>query len=397
MYGGDRTFGPYRIDCDYLTILSGFMKVLITGGAGFIGSHARARLEAFGHDCVVLDSIDPQVHGPLAAEARPAGVIVADVRDRDALRSALVGCEAVVHLAARVGVGQSMYEIASYVEVNALGTARLLQEIVEAGSVRRLVVASSMAAYGEGAYDCPRCRRDVVAERDARRIESGDWEPGCPTCGSPLRARPTPESWPTHPRSVYAITKRDQEDLTLRVGQTYGITSMALRFFNVYGPGQALSNPYTGVAAIFASRLLNNHPPRIYEDGAQTRDLVHVADAAEAVRLAVEADAPSGVFNVGTGRGVPIAEVARMLASKLNRDCPPDITGEYRAGDVRHCIADISAAAAKLGYRPRVQLEDGLDDIVATPAGDRPRDRFDAMGDELRRRGVVTPSRPVQV
>jgi dTDP-L-rhamnose 4-epimerase len=254
-----------------------------------------------------------------------------------------------------------------------------------------------MAAYGEGAYDCPRCERDVVAERDAQRIAAGQWEPECPKCGTALRARPTPESWPTHPRSVYAITKRDQEELVLRVGPTYGITSMALRFFNVYGPGQALSNPYTGVASIFASRLLNNHPPRVYEDGAQTRDLVHVTDAAEAVRLAVEADAPSGVFNVGTGRGVSIAEVALLLEQKLGRDCPPEITGEYRTGDQRHCYADVSAAAARLGYVPSVQLEDGLDDIVATVAGAQPHDRFDAASDELRRRGVVTSSRAFQV
>ncbi len=365
------------------------MKILITGGAGFIGSHARTELEEAGHDCVVLDSFDPQVHGSPKGGPQLSGAIVGDVRDPDTLRTALAGCDTVVHLAARVGVGQSMYEISSYVEVNALGTAHLLQEIAQGGVVRRLVVASSMAAYGEGAYDCPQCAREVVAERNSEIVGAGKWDPLCPTCGRALNPRPTPERWPAHPRSVYAITKRDQEELALRIGPAYGITTMALRLFNVYGPGQSLSNPYTGVAAIFASRLLNGRRPRVYEDGRQTRDLVHVTDVARAIRLAVDADAPSGAYNVGTGRGVPIAELAQMLATRLSPGLSPDITGDYRAGDVRHCVADISAAARQLGYVPQVELADALGDIVVK-GGDVPEDGFDAMGVELRRLGIVS-------
>jgi len=359
--------------------------VLITGGCGFIGSHLADELLRAGYRVRVFDSLVEQVHG---GEPRPAyldpdaEVEVGDVRDAAAVRRALADVDAVVHLAARVGVGQSMYELAEYAGANTHGTAVLLEALLDR-PVGRLLVASSMSIYGEGLYR----ERDGAPVADAQRtrsdLERGDWEP--PGALEPV---PTPEWKQPSLSSVYALTKYDQERLCLLFGAAYEIPTLALRFFNVYGPRQALSNPYTGVLAIFASRLLNDRPPLVYEDGLQRRDFVSVHDVARACRLALECDA-TGAVNVGSGESVTVLEVARLLAESLGSDISPIVTGKFRTGDVRHCFADVSRAQELLGYEAQVELRPGIEELVGWLAGQQADDRVEAAHRELESRGLA--------
>lgn len=368
-------------------------SILITGGAGFIGSHLADELLARGHRVRVLDSLDPQVHGE--DRARPAylapevDLVVGDVRDRAAVDAALKGVDAVYHFAARVGVGQSMYQVGDYVGVNDLGTALLLQALIER-PVRRLIVASSMSVYGEGLYVDADNRPVEVVERTPDQLKAGDWEPRPPRPGMTLRALPTPESRRPSLASVYALGKYVQERLCLLVGQAYGIPVVALRFFNAYGTRQALSNPYTGVLAIFAARLINDRPPLIFEDGRQRRDFVHVRDVVRACGLALDApDAPGRVFNIGSGAPVTVSEIAEALAATLGRrHIRAEITGRCRIGDIRHCFADIALARDVLGYRPEVPLDQGLAELAGGLVGQRAIDRVEQAGRELRYRGL---------
>lgn len=380
-------------------------RILITGGAGFIGSHLADDLLAHGYEVRALDVLAPQVHGSLAqrdgAARRPAylsrdvDLIVGDVCDGEAVRRALRGVDAVVHLAAAVGVGQSMYAIAHYTRTNNLGTAVLLEALIER-PVARLVVASSMSIYGEGLYRRPDGRSVSVRSRDLPALQAGDWDPRDDD-GAPLTPVPTPESHLSvaRPESVYALSKLDQERLCLIAGRAYGIPTAALRFFNAYGSRQALGNPYTGVLAIFASRLLNARAPLINEDGLQRRDFVHVRDVASACRLALEVRADrlgadgDAVFNVASGDGRTILEIASQLATLLGRPIEPQLTGAYRVGDIRHCIADIARARAVLGFAPRVRFEDGLRELALWLA-EQPRvdDGVGAARAELVARGL---------
>ncbi len=368
---------------------------LVTGGAGFIGSHLVDALVDRGMRVRVLDSLDPQVHGrarrvPTYLNPR-AEMIEGDVRDRELLWNALQGVEVVFHLAAAVGVGQSMYEIERYTSANTLGTAVLLDLLVNRShSVRRLVVASSMSLYGEGSYRCPRCGPVEPQTRDETQMRGALWEPLCPECRGTLEPLPTPEVKPLQPTSIYAISKKDQEEMSLCVGRAYGIPTVALRFFNVYGPRQALSNPYTGAAAIFSSRAMNGRPPIIYEDGLQTRDFVHVSDVVQANLLAMECEAASfGVFNVGTGRALPILEMARIICEQVGPPgLQPEVTGKHRKGDIRHCYADISKISA-LGYRPRVSFEAGVQDLVQWVRQQTAEDRLELAAAELERRKLI--------
>lgn len=365
--------------------------VLITGGAGFIGSHLADELLASGRRVRVLDNLTPQVHdgGGRPAYLDPEVELVAgDVRDREAVRRALDGADAVFHFAARVGVGQSMYEIADYADANTTGTAVLLEAILDR-PIRKLVVASSMSVYGEGAYETASGAPAAAAERTRAQLERAEWDPRGPD-RRPLVPLPTPETKRPALTSVYALTKHDQERLCLVFGAAYGIPAVALRFFNTYGPRQALSNPYTGVLAIFAARLLNGKPPLVFEDGHQQRDFVSVADVARACRLALESDRADGhALNVGTGAAVTVLDVARGLASVLSVDIEPEVTGKYRAGDVRHCFADIALARRLLGYEPRVALADGMAELADWLEGQVAIDRVDAAADELAARGLT--------
>jgi dTDP-L-rhamnose 4-epimerase len=372
-------------------------RILITGGAGFIGSHLADRLLARGDRVRVLDALVGQVHGE--AGGRPphldpeAELLVGDVADPSAVERALEGVDAVVHLAARVGVGQSMYRIADYTAGNDLGTAVLLERL-RVRPVGRLVVASSMSIYGEGLYrDADGTVHDRVGRDDAR-VAAGAWDP-VDARGRPLVPLPTPETKRPDLVSVYALGKYVQERLCLVVGGASGIPAVALRFFNVYGPRQALANPYTGVIANFAVRILNGRPPLIFEDGAQRRDFVHVDDATRAIELALEAPgAPGRCFNVGSGASIAIAEVAARLAVALGRpDIAPEPTGRARAGDVRHCFADVSLAADVLGHRARIGLEDGIDGLVGwlaeAAAANAAVDRVEAARRELQSNGLT--------
>lgn len=369
----------------------GGRRVLITGGAGFIGSHLADHLLERGDAVRALDFLSPQVHGPDAR--RPdyldpdVELVVADVRDREAVRRALRGADAVVHLAAAVGVGQSMYEVERYVSVNDVGTAVLLEALVER-PVERLVVASSMSLYGEGLYRDAEGRL-VAAERTRAQLVRREWEP-LGDDGAPLEPVPTPETKAPALASVYALSKYDQERLALIVGEAYGIPTTALRFFNVYGTRQALSNPYTGVLAIFAARYLNGRPPLVNEDGRQRRDFVSVRDVAAACRLALDAPGARGeTFNVGSGRSSSVLEVAARLAAAVGReDLAPEITARYRVGDIRHCFADVSKARRVLGYAPQVQLEDGLEELASWLEGRIAHDRVSEASAELAARGL---------
>jgi dTDP-L-rhamnose 4-epimerase len=370
---------------------------LITGGAGFIGSHLADRLLQRGYRVRVLDNLVEQVHGE--ARAKPGylsprvELCVGDVRDAADVASSLQGVDVVFHLAALVGVGQSMYQAAEYVDVNVNGTAVLLEQIAKRG-VQRFVVSSSMSIYGEGEYVDAAGKRASVRERSLERIRQGVFELEDPS-GNPLTPVPTPEGKPPALESVYALTKFDQERLSLIMGRAYGVPTVALRFFNVYGPRQALSNPYTGVLAIFASRLLNGRPPVLFEDGGQRRDFVSVHDVVSACMLAMERpDAVGRVFNVASGESRRIIDVASDMAEALGQRLPAEITGKYRVGDIRHCFADISLARDQLGFEPRVSFEEGireLADFLKTQAskGSVARDRVQEARRELETRGLT--------
>jgi dTDP-L-rhamnose 4-epimerase len=368
----------------------GGRRVLVTGGAGFIGSHLADHLLARGDAVRAFDVLSPQVHGDSTRPDyldREVELVVGDCRDPEAIRKALRGMDAVVHLAAAVGVGQSMYEVERYVSVNDLGTAVLLQALIER-PVEHLVVASSMSLYGEGLYR-DRGGRLVTAERSREELVRRRWEP-LGEDGAALEPVPTPETKPPSLASIYALSKYDQERMSLLVGEAYGIPTTALRFFNVYGTRQALSNPYTGVLAIFAARYLNGRPPLVNEDGRQRRDFVSVKDVAIACRLALDVPGAAGeVFNVGSGESFSVLEVADRLAAAVGReDVAPEVTQRYRVGDIRHCFADISKARRILGYEPAVGFEDGLEELAGWLEGRIAHDRVGEASAELAARGL---------
>ncbi|GAC1437444.1 MAG: SDR family NAD(P)-dependent oxidoreductase [Chloroflexota bacterium] len=371
-------------------------RVLVTGGAGFIGSHIVDALLAQGDDVRILDNLTPQVHGEgegwPAYLNREAECVHGDIRDRETLRRALQGVTAISHQASAVGVGQSMYEIARYTDVNVGGTALLLDLLAnERHSVERLVVASSMSIYGEGAYRCPEHGVQDVALRPAAQLAARDWELHCSTCSAVLQAVPTREDKPLRPTSVYAVNKRDQEEMCLCVGRAYNIATVALRYFNTYGPRQALSNPYTGAVAIFSSRLLNKRGPIVYEDGRQSRDFTHVRDIVQANVKALRPDGPRDVaLNIGTGRPTDLLQLVAALNGALGTDMQARIEAKFRHGDIRHCYADIAAAREALGYEPSVALQDGLVELVGWLRQETPRDMVEAAQQELAARGLAT-------
>jgi dTDP-L-rhamnose 4-epimerase len=366
--------------------------VLVTGGAGFIGRAVTSELGRRGHRVRILDSLIAQVHG---GRERPAGLadgvelIRADVRDADAVAAALKGIDSVVHLAAEVGVGQSMYAVERYTSVNDVGTAVLFEKLI-ADPVRRIVTASSMSIYGEGLYRDPDGAIVEDAKRGPRTGEAQGWEP-LDGKGRPLTPVPTPEWKRPDLTSIYALGKYVQERTTLILSGAYGIQGVCLRLFNVYGPGQALSNPYTGVLAIFASRLLNGHQPTIFEDGGQRRDFVHVGDVARAFADALELPEAAGeVFNIGSGRDRSVAEVAEALARAMGRnDIAPQIVGKGRAGDIRHCFCDGSKSEEVLGFRAEKEFEEGLAELAEWVSRQRADDRVDQARAELEARGLV--------
>ncbi len=367
--------------------------ILITGGAGFVGSHLADELLMNGYQVRIFDDLLPQVHGE-AAERPPylnpnAELIRGNICDPDAVAAACTGVDVVYHLAARVGVGQSMYEICRYTETNNLGTAVLLETLAQQ-PVERLVVASSMSIYGEGLYRRQDGEPSAGRVRSQARLKAGDWEV-YDADGAPLTPIPTPETKQPDLASIYALSKYDQERMCMIFGRAYEVPTVALRFFNIYGSRQALSNPYTGVLAIFANRLLNNRAPLIYEDGQQQRDFVNVEDVAFACRLAMETpDAAGEVFNIGSGNAYTVVEIAQQMATVLDKPTiEPEITGKYRVGDIRHCFADIGKARQVLGYEPRVSLENGMADYAEWLRNQSADDQVLAANQELDKRGLT--------
>jgi dTDP-L-rhamnose 4-epimerase len=309
----------------------------------------------------------------------------------DALKTAVRGIDVIYHLAAAVGVGQSMYEIARYMEVNTQGTANLLQVLLDSKlTFEKLVVASSMSIYGEGQYLCPEHGTMAPPPRPMQQLRDKSWEVRCPKCERPLSPVATSEDKPLQSTSYYALSKKDQEEMVLLFGRTYDVPVVALRYFNIYGTRQALSNPYTGVAAIFGSRLLNHRAPMIFEDGNQMRDFVSVHDVVAANLLAMRRDKANGeALNIGSGQPITIREVASILGNELGKSVQIEITGKYRAGDIRHCYADISRARAVLGYTPKFGFRDGVAELVSWLRSQTAVDRVYEASEQLSSYGLT--------
>lgn len=370
--------------------------MLVTGGAGFIGSHVVDQLLSRNYEVVVYDSLVEQVHGAtdLPRHLDPnAEFVRADVRDSEKLDHCLARVDGVIHLAAEVGVGQSMYEISKYISANVSATASLLQLITDKHrDLEKLVVASSMSIYGEGLYRGQRDQAVAPGLRTRRQLAEKRWEHE--TDGMVLSPAPTPETKRLAPSSVYAISKMDQELYTLNVADAYSIPASAVRYFNAYGPRQSLSNPYTGVAAIFGGRLLNGKHPTINEDGKQIRDFVHVEDVAAGTILALESpQSTNNAFNIGSGHPISIRQVADTLRNlidpQLSEATKPEVTEKYRIGDIRHCYADVRKAAELLRYAPKRKfLEDGAEELAAWIARETADDNIQIAAAELDKRGL---------
>lgn len=355
------------------------MKVLVTGGAGFIGSHTVDLLIKEGFEVRVLDNFEPQVHINKPDYINPeAEFITGDIINTDAWKKALIGINAVVHLAAMVSVSQSMYQPTRYLNVNTIGTAKMYETIINGKiPIEKIIIASSMSTYGEGAYRCENCGIVHPNLRSRKQLEKKDWEIHCPRCNEYVKPVPTTEDKPQHNLSVYALSKYDQERLALIYGNAHGIATAAMRYFNVYGPRQSLNNPYTGVCAIFSSRIKNNNPPVIYEDGMQTRDFIFVGDIAKANIMALENFDGVDVFNVGTGCSININEVANTLIKLYGSNVHPRTTGEYRAGDVRHAVGDVSKIKKAFGFEAKTTLEEGFKKLVEWGETQQAIDKFD--------------------
>lgn len=343
-------------------------KVLITGGAGFIGGHCARLALAAGHDVRLLDNLSTQIHGADPQFVAPPGAefLRGDVNRREDLARSMKGVECVIHLAAETGTGQSMYEIDRYYRVNVQGTALLLDILANgAHSVSNIILASSRSVYGEGAYLCQACGpgglRCFPASRSAAQLASHEWEPKCPTCGGELKPTATRETDQLAPASIYAATKLAQEDMVRVAGRALGIGHAILRFQNVYGEGQSLNNPYTGILSIFSTRLRLGLSLPIFEDGEESRDFVHVEDVARVVLSCVELPSNAGLtLNVGCGRPTSVMKVAQTLARVMDSDIQPHVTGQYRLGDIRHNYADLDAVRLTTGFQPSIGLEEGL-------------------------------------
>ena len=370
------------------------MKILVTGGAGFVGSFIVDELLKKGHQVTILDNIEPQVHpeGKKPGYLNPlATLITGDVNDANLLNLAVADADVIFHKAAMVGVGQSMYQIARYTKANVMGTATLLDILANTKhSVKKVIVASSMSTYGEGAYLNSSGERVRPALRGEGQMQRGEWELRDEKTGGELTPVGMTEEDVQYCNSVYAITKKSQEEMVMNVCGAYGINATAFRYFNIYGPRQSLSNPYTGVAAIFMSRIKNDAPPLVFEDGLQSRDFISVHDIVQANMLAMESKSAEGeIFNVGTGRQTTIKKVAEVLADLYGKDIQPDIVGKFRKGDVRHCFADISKIKRKLGFEPPVRFADGMKELTAWAQGETAKDGVDGAVEELKQKKLI--------
>ncbi len=388
---------PFVITSTKQTVMD--KHILITGGAGFIASHLVDAMLARGYRVTVLDSLSPQVHGdaemdadgwPVYLDAR-ARRIKGDLLEDGVFEAALNGVTHLAHLAASVGVGQSMTNIVDYTRNNVMAAAVMLETLSQRPhTVERIAVASSMSIYGEGDYVRPSTGAHVTTDiRPHAQLEARHWD--LMVDGEPLEPRPTPEEKLLQPNSIYAVNKRDHEEMFLSVGRALRIPTVALRLFNAYGSRQALSNPYTGVAAIFISRLMNDQPPLVFEDGRQMRDFVHVQDVAEAFATVLDDDREIwDVFNVGSGAPVSINEIAGVLARLLGKNIAPEVLNRYRVGDIRHCFGDISKIERTFGFTPRRSMDEGMEELISWVSHTRaPIDRSAESLEQLSRGRLV--------
>jgi dTDP-L-rhamnose 4-epimerase len=373
------------------------MRVLITGGAGFIGSRLAKKLASQGAELTLLDNLSPQVHGANAdfspALRQIASCVKGEVQDRAALASVLAGQDVVVHLAAETGTGQSMYAVRHYEEVNVGGTALLLDLLVNAKqrSIKKLVVASSRAIYGEGKYQCATHGVVYPAPRREADMARGQFEPICPHCEQPAAVLATSEEAPYSPSSFYGLTKQVQEQMVLMFARSLGISGFALRYQNVYGPGQSLSNPYTGILAVFSNLVRMGKPLDIFEDGLESRDFVYVDDVVDATAGCIAADVTGvSAFNVGSGVRTSVIDVARSVVQHFSADVQVRVSGSYRVGDIRHNFADISAIQSASSFKPRWTFQDGLREFLRWSEDFKPADAgFEKSLAELRERGLL--------
>lgn len=370
------------------------MRILVTGGAGFIGSFLVDKLVSFGHKVTIYDNLEPQVHhGKIPKYLnKEAKFIRGDICDADKLGTALKSVDIVFHEAAMVGVGQSMYKVIKYTRVNELGTATLLDLIVNKhrDHIKKIIVAASMSEYGEGLYSCKKCGLVKPGLREENDLEKKQWEMKCSNCRNPLLPIPTDENAQLNCNSVYAINKRVQENMVLTIGKAFSIPAVALRYFNAYGPRQSLSNPYTGVAAIFISRIKADKPPVIFEDGLQSRDFVSVADIVSANIAVMESDKTDyQVFNVGSGKNITILEMAKLITKLYGKKINPQITNTYRKGDIRHCFADISKIKRLLNWESKVKFADGMKELIEWSDQEDSKDYFDKASKILKEKGVI--------
>jgi dTDP-L-rhamnose 4-epimerase len=373
------------------------MKILVTGGAGFIGSHLVDRLIKEDYQVRIYDNLDFQVHQGKIPDYinKKAELFFGDILDKERLYTAIKDCDTIFHLASAVGVGQSQYQISHYVETNTLGTANLLDIIVnKPHKIKKIILSSSMSMYGEGMYECPKCGKVKPKLRELKhsKYQKNEefWEPKCPKCNGDIKPIPTTEDIPIEPNSIYAYTKRHQEEMLMLIGKTYSIPVTALRFFNVYGPRQSLSNPYTGVAAIFLSRIKNKQSPVIYEDGNQTRDFIWIEDIIEGLFMALtNKKSDYQVFNLGTGNPIKIKDIAVIIQQILKENIKPLITYKFRKGDVRHCIADISKIKKYLGFQPKTSLKEGMVKLIKWSENIKAEDKFHLAEKELKEKGLT--------
>lgn len=344
-------------------------RVLVTGGAGFIGSNLALKLKKRGYEVVVMDNLSPQIHGEDIGQSytyqcirNQITFIKGDVRKEKDWRKALTGVDIVVHLAAETGTGQSMYEIEKYVSVNIGGTAKLFDLLAnEKHSVKKVVIASSRAVYGEGKFCCERHGTVYPVSRKDEDMRNGDFSVKCPICGEKVEMLPTDEESELHPTSVYGFTKQSQEALAMIAGEALGIPVVAFRFQNVYGPGQSLKNPYTGILSIFSTRIKNGNDLNIFEDGKETRDFVYIDDVTDAVILGLEEENGNfQILNVGSGEGLTVIEIAETLKNKYQASVEIEVSGNYRLGDIRHNLGDLTKIRSLLGYEPKVCFHDGI-------------------------------------
>jgi len=364
------------------------MRILVTGGAGFIGSHTVDLLVDKGYEVIILDNLEPQVHSNKKPDYinQKAKLIVGDVTNKDTWLKMLKDVDAVIHLAAMVGVGQSMYQPVRYLDTNTIGTAKLYEALLANPELRKriqkIIVASSMSIYGEGAYECKNCGIVYPGLRPKKQLEKMDWEIHCPKCGEYVKSVPTNEDKPALNLSTYALSKYDQEKISLNYGFALNIPTVALRYFNVFGPRQSLNNPYTGVCAIFSSRIKNNNPPTIYEDGKQIRDFIYVEDIARANVLCLEKINDTDFFNVCRGSPTDIFKIAETLIELHGNDVEPKITEEFRVGDVRHIFGDVSKIKKKLGFVAKVTLKEGFEKLIEWSETQQAVDKFEEAENE---------------